>query len=208
MKIRKGVVFAAGLVLGAAVAMADDHAGHDHAGHDHAAHAEGAAHDMEAWEKAAMPGDHHENMKWFVGDWNTHSKHWMGEGEPTEETGKATFELAMDGRYLMGTYTGMMMGKPFEGHSLDAFDNMTGEHVNIWIDNHGTGILMTKGSCSDEGNVVETAGMMASPHGGMPIRMVTTKTGEDSFTFEMFMKMGPDAEEARVMLATYNRMSS
>ena len=51
----------------------------------------------------------------------------------------------MGGRYQEGTYSGDMFGMPFEGRGMVAYDNATEEFVSTWIDNMGTGMMVTKG---------------------------------------------------------------
>ena len=49
--------------------------------------------------------------------------------------------MVMDGRYLVEEYDGEMMGQPFKGMGLMAYDNSEQRFVSAWIDNMGTGIM-------------------------------------------------------------------
>jgi hypothetical protein len=40
---------------------------------------------------------------------------------------------------------------PFEGRGTEAYDNITKQYVNTWIDNMGTGIMHSTGPCQDAG---------------------------------------------------------
>jgi hypothetical protein len=76
-------------------------------------------------------------------------------GKPTESTGTATRKVIMDGRYVSGDYSGnFKMPGPdgkvqtmkFIGMSMDGYDNVKKKFVSGWIDNMGTGIMMTEGT--------------------------------------------------------------
>ena len=87
---------------------------------------------MQKCMEAAAVGPQHEKMKAWVGTWKTEvSSFWMDPANPMKSTGTATFELDLDGRVLRGVHKGDMMGMPFEGRSLDGYDNVKGKNWNL-----------------------------------------------------------------------------
>ncbi len=126
-----------------------DGKGHDndakHAG-DHGMSPEAAA-EMEAWMKAATPGEHHHRLNYFVGSWNVTVKSYMGgpDVEPTTSSGSSTAEWIMDGRYIKDSFKGDFMGMPFQGMGITGYDNVQGHYIGLWIDNMGTGFMTSKG---------------------------------------------------------------
>ena len=101
---------------------------------------------MEMYKKLATPGEPHKLFVSLAGSWTTKSKEWMEPGKPpTESTGTAEMKMLLDGRFLYQEYTGQMMGQPFSGIGIDAYDNITKKYVTAWMDTMGTGISSWKG---------------------------------------------------------------
>lgn len=157
---------------------------------------------MEAWEKAATPGEHHKLLARGAGRWTTSQKMWMMPGQPpTESTGTMQGEMIMGGRYLQANFKATMMGQPFEGRSIEAYDNVTKEIVSTWVDNFGTGIMVSRGKCDDPAcKTVTMVSEMADPMGGpnVKIKQVTTWLDNDSYRFEMWMS-DPKGESFKSM---------
>jgi Protein of unknown function (DUF1579) len=145
---------------------------------------------MEAWTKAATPGEHHKHLAQAAGKWATTQKMWMAPNQPPiESTGTMEAEMILGGRYLSSTYKSTMMGEPFEGRAFEAYDNTTQEIVSTWIDTAGTGILISRGKCDDPAcKTITVSGTMADPMGGPPVTMkqVTTWIDKDSYKFEIW----------------------
>jgi hypothetical protein len=163
--------------------------------------------EMEAWMKAATPGEQHKNLNFFVGDWKTQNTMWM-EGSETKTEGTAHMEWAMDGRYVISKHSGNFMGMPFQGMGIDGYDNINARYFSIWIDNMSTSYMTSDGTASADGKTFTYKGSMKDPAGKMVHhRMVSTVTGPDSFKFEMFMS--PDnAKEEKAMEILYTRVKS
>src|SRR5689334_16391259 len=90
--------------------------------------------EMEQWAKYANPGKPHEYLKAMEGTWTSHSKMWMDEKSPPQEsTGTSENKLIMGGRFLQQDYHGQMMGKAFEGMGVTGYDNVKNKYVSTWI---------------------------------------------------------------------------
>ncbi len=160
--------------------------------------------EMEAMAKAATPGENHKHLGRYVGNWNTSMKMWMAPGTPPMESkGTMESEWILGGRYLQSTYKGDMMGQPFEGRATDAYDNVTKQFQSTWIDNMGTGIMISKGTCDAGCKTLTMTGEMADPMTGnmMPVKSVTTFTAANSWKMEMFTS-GPDGSSFKMMEMT------
>ena len=151
---------------------------------------------QEAMMKAMMPGENHKVLGKFVGDWTFTNKMWMAPDQPPVESGGTMHaEWILDGRYVHSVYKGNMMGMPFEGHGTDGYDNVGKKYVSSWIDNMGTGIMMSTGSC-DANNVCTQSGDMLDPMSGqnMTMRSVTSWLSDTSFKMEMYAKDASGSE--------------
>jgi Protein of unknown function (DUF1579) len=100
--------------------------------------------------------DNHKLLAGMVGTWSYTVKMWMDpKGNPSESTGTAVRKAVMDGRYVTGDYSGKfkmpgadgkMKDMNFKGMSLDGFDNVKQKFVSAWVDNMGTGIMLSDGT--------------------------------------------------------------
>jgi hypothetical protein len=157
---------------------------------------------MEAWEKTMMPGPEHERLAFYAGEWTFVHKSWMMGDEPEVSEGSMTAEMILGGRYLKSVTKGTMSGMPMEGWSVSGYDNVTKEHFNVWLDNFGTGAMHSTGHVNDEGHVVLTGHWNDPTRGEVEYTMVSKPTGDDTYTFEMYMG------EKLVMQVDYTRVKS
>jgi hypothetical protein len=145
---------------------------------------------QEAYMKAATPGENHKILGNYVGDWTFTNKMWMAPGQPPVESGGTIHaEWILGGRYVQSVYKGNMMGMPFEGHGTDGYDNVAGKYVSSWVDNMGTGIMTSSGTC-DANKVCTQSGDMLDPATGQKVTMrsVISWVSDTSFKLEMYVK--------------------
>jgi hypothetical protein len=147
-----------------------------------------------------MPGEHHAHMKKLAGEFDYTLKMIMPGMPATDYVGKRSAKMVMGDRYLDETYTGTMMGMPFEGHGTMAYDNVQKKYLNTWIDNMGTGIMFGAGTCDANGTTWTMTSDMADPMTGkmLKTRSVTKVVDADHISFEMYAP-GPDGKEAKMM---------
>jgi len=161
---------------------------------------------MELWKQAATPGEPHKLFAGLVGSWTTTTKEWMEPGKPpTESTGTAEMKMLLDGRFLYQEFTGNMMGQPFSGIGIDAYDNMTKKYVTAWMDTMGTGIFMMEGTASADGKTITLKGSHPEPGGGkMTHRAVWKITDSNTQTFDMY-GAHQGGKEMKVLEIVYTR---
>ena len=138
------------------------------------------------------PGPMHEMLASRVGTWKAEVKMWMDPSQPPSTSEATTVcEAMLGGRYFKSTHTGMMMGMPFEGFEISGYDNVKKEFFNVWIDNMGTGIMVSTGTYDEATRTLTFTGKMTEPMGTeMSVREVITAPDKDHSTFEMYMDMG------------------
>jgi len=161
---------------------------------------------MEVWKKLSMPGEPHKLFASLAGSWTTTTKEWMEPGKPpTESTGTADMKMLLDGRFLYQEFTGNMMGQPFSGVGIDAYDNMTKKYMTAWMDTMGTGIFMMEGTASADGKTITLRGSHPEPGGGkMTHRAVWKIVDNDTQTFDMY-GAHHRGKEMKVLEITYIR---
>lgn len=161
---------------------------------------------MEVWKQLATPGEPHKLFATLAGSWTTTTKEWMEPGKPpTESTGTAEMKMLLDGRFLYQEYSAQMMGQPFSGVGIDAYDNMTKKYMTAWVDTMGTGIFMMEGTASADGKTITLKGSHPEPGGGkMTHRAVWKVVDNNTQTFDMY-GAHHGGKEMKVLEIIYSR---
>jgi hypothetical protein len=157
--------------------------------------------EMESMMKAMTPGEQQKKLARMVGDWTFTNKMWMAPGQPPAESGGTMrADLLMGGRYIEQNWKGSFMGQPFEGRGTNAYDNVAKMYVSSWVDNMGTGIMYTTGTCDADVKTCKYSGDMWDPMTGKKTttRSVITWLDDNTFKNEMYAP-GPDGKEAKMM---------
>src|SRR5882757_11212726 len=156
-------------------------------------HAQG---DQEAAQKAWMaymtPGPIHQMVAKSDGNWKADVTMWMAPGaEPTKNTAECTNKMILGGRYQETKYTGTMMGMPFEGMGLMAYDNAKKVFISSWVDNMGTGMMNLEGKWDDNSKSITFLGKSVDPTTGkeMDIRQVLKIIDDNAQQLDMYMQM-------------------
>lgn len=161
--------------------------------------ADSGAEMMEAWAKLGTPGEAHKKLEPMVGKWATTTTMWMAPGQPPMEVkGTAEGKWILGGRYVETVHHSSMMGQPFEGRSIDGYDNQTQRYVNTWMDSMSTGPMTAYGKV--EGQGLTYTGEFIDPMSNQKAtsRSVLTFPDKDTFKFESYMP-GPDGKEFKSM---------
>ena len=161
---------------------------------------------MEAFQQAGTPGAPHAAIAKSAGDYTLVVKSWHAPGAPpSNDTGTATRRMILGGRVLVEEVSSMMMGQPFTGYGLHGYDNVSGKFWGTWNDSMSTGVMVTEGTCDDQGACNFTGGWNDPiTKGKVSARMTTRWTDANNEVFEMFGP-GPDGKEMKMMEITYTR---
>ncbi|MGH8654310.1 MAG: DUF1579 domain-containing protein, partial [Gammaproteobacteria bacterium] len=156
--------------------------------------------------KLATPGEPHKLFASLAGSWTTKTKSWMEPGKPPmESTGTAEMKMLLGGRFLQQDFTGDMMGQPYTGIGINAYDNLRKRYVSTWIDTMGTGIFLMEGPASADGKTITLRGQHDEPGGGrMTHRAVWKILDRNTQTFDMY-GTHHRGKEMKVMEITYMR---
>jgi len=161
---------------------------------------------MEVYTKLAAPGEQHKQLASLAGSWTTKTKEWMEPNKPpVESTGSAEMKILLDGRFLQQELTGQMMGQPFSGIEITAYDNLLKRYVTSWMSTMGTGIFTMEGTASTDGKTITLKGQHAEPGGGyMKHRAIWKIVDRNTQTFDMY-GTHPGGKEWKMMEMTYTR---
>ena len=160
---------------------------------------------MKKWQEYMTPGAVHQQFAKMAGDWKAVVTNFM-DGQEAKSEANAKYEMILGGRYLKSYITGNMMGMPFEGVGLDAFDNATKEYISVWIDNFGTGVLNLKGKMDDKTGDIVYTGTMVDPMTGKDQTTKTVMKQIDNDHQQMVMYMIDGGKEVKNMQIDYTRV--
>ena len=153
------------------------------------------------WQAYMTPGKEHEMMAKWNGTWTGDMTMWMSpDAPPTKSMGTAKNRMALGGRYQISEHKGNIMGMPFEGLSILAYDNHKKVFINTWIDNMGTGIMTLEGPWDEATKSITLKGKMIDPSTGseMQIKEVFKIIDDNNQVLEMYAP-GPDGKEYKNM---------
>lgn len=162
--------------------------------------------EQKAWMEYMTPGEMHKMMAKMTGEWKAEMTMWMSPGsESVNSTGNAVSEMILGGRYMQTKYQSEFMGMPMNGISIEGFDNKTREFNSLWIDNMGTGFMISKGKYFPEEKMIKYNGSFIDPLTGkdIPVRTIVKFEDDNNFSFEMFMSF--EGQEFKSMEIKYTR---
>jgi hypothetical protein len=171
---------------------------------------------MKQMMELAKLNENHKLIADLAGTWNYTVKFWMNpdpNAKPQESKGIATRKPTMDGRYFVMDVTGKMEmpgpdGKKkemtFKGMGIEGYDNVKKKFVGTWMDNMGTGIMMSEGTYDPATKTFTYTGEYeAIPGMKTKIREVMKIVDKDHHNFEWYEDRG--GQEAKTMEISYTR---
>jgi hypothetical protein len=169
---------------------------------------------MKQWMELAKLNENHKMLTDSDGTWTYTVTMWMSPGAPpTKSNGTAVRKSIMGGRFVQMDVTGNMKmpgadGKmkdfEFKGHGMEGYDNVKKKFVGTWMDNMGTGIMMSEGDY-DPATKTFTYTSEMEPMPGMKtkVREVLKMTDKNHMTFEWYEDQGKG--ENKTMEINYTR---
>lgn len=142
-----------------------------------------------AWTDYATPSKAHEMLAKDTGTWDAEMTFWMPESpEPQKVTSVATYKMILDGKYQEGIFKGDMWGMSFEGRGTTAYDNASKQFITTWIDNMGTGMLVSRGQYDETSKTITFSGAMVDPVTGKEkkVKEIITYIDDNTQKMEMF----------------------
>lgn len=152
--------------------------------------------------KLMTPGEPHKHLARMTGKWKATLTDHMQGGMSSEGTYEG--ESVLGGRYVLGRFHATYMGQPFEGMSVDGYDNGKQQYFSIWFDSMGTGYYLAHGTASPDGKTMTHKGTMTMGPMEFPSRSETVVVNDDTVKFTMWHTMG--GQEMKAMEITYARV--
>lgn len=153
---------------------------------------------MKAMMDYGTPGKMHQLLASWNGTWTGETTMWDYEGAtPHKSTGTEVNTMIMGGKYQSSKHTGDMMGMPFEGMSITAYDNATKQFVATWIDTWSTGIMTMSGNWDEASKTLTLTGKnpdICRPGKECTMKEVFKVVDENTHKMEMY---GPDPKTGK-----------
>lgn len=160
-----------------------------------------------AWMSFATPGDMHKWMEKTNGTWEGDVSSWMSPDAPPATSKAVNVQSsALGGRYVIGKFTGSMMGQPLEGMSTMGYDNAKKMFTSTWIDNMGTGIVHMTGTYDEATKTLNLKGHQTDFMTGKDSDIREEMVMMDDNTYKMTMYgAGLDGKEMKFMEGTFKK---
>jgi hypothetical protein len=152
------------------------------------------------------PGPEHALFKLDVGTWDAVVETTTAPGAPAmKSTGVEVNTMGCGGLCLITDFNGDMMGTPFLGHGIAAWDPAKKKYVGVWTDSMSTGLAMGE-STYDPATKKVTGSMEGPDMTGKVVksRSVVEYRGESTRVMTMYSP-GPDGKEMQAMKITYTK---
>ncbi len=160
--------------------------------------------------KMAEPNEFHGHLKQLAGKWSYVTRYRMSPDQPWDESkGTGDFEMGLGGRYLIEKIKGEKSDTspyPFEGLGIVGYDKMQKKYVSLWMDNYGTGVMTSTGTCDSSGKTFTYTGEYDDPMGGgkKKSKSIHKIVGSDKHVYEMY-EYGPDGKEFQSLEVSYSK---
>lgn len=137
------------------------------------------------------------------GSWRADLKMEMPGAPPMTAKCREVVAPICDGKWTWSTFTGELMGAPFEGHALTGFDSRKGQVVSFWIDSMNGAHMRQDGTFDAAKRTFTTSGTCYDEQGKRgPVASTATATGNDARRLRMVFGEG---EGQHVMTIDYVR---
>ena len=132
-----------------------------------------------------IPGPMHQWLASFTGTWEANVIGYMDPTKPDTSKLIQTYSMILNGLYQEAKLTGTMMGMPFEGRSINAYDNAKKKFQTVWIDIFSSGFTYMNGDYDSTSKTLNLKGTQPKPSGetDMNIRQVMQMIDKDILYF-------------------------
>jgi hypothetical protein len=153
---------------------------------------------------APKPGPEQAVLKMDEGTWDAVIEIIGPDGKSTSTKGVEVNKMGCGGMCLITDFKGEMMGAPFVGHGVAAWDPAKKKYVISWSDSMGPGV--STGESTWDAAAKKSSGWMESTDPtGKPAKMRSVVEYKGSTRVMTMFAPGPDGKEAQLFKITYTR---
>ena len=162
---------------------------------------------MEAWQRAATPGEAHKRLEAMVGTFDAKVRSTIDPSRPAQESvGTSVNSWVLNGRYVGQEFEGEFMGEPWRGIGYTGFDNVQKKYVSVWMDTAGTGMMFLTSAPDKSGKTISGSARIWDPlsEKPLPVESKIVITDADHYSFELWGK-APNGNLMKLMEIQYTR---
>jgi len=162
---------------------------------------------MEAWQRAATPGEGHKKLDALVGTFDAKVRSTVDPSRsPEDSVGTSTNSWVLGGRYVEQEFDGEFMGEPYRGIGYTGYDNVQKKFVSVWMDTAGTGMMFLTSAADKTGKTISGSARIWDPltEKPLPVESKIIITDNDHHSFELWAK-APNGKMIKLMDIQYTR---
>jgi hypothetical protein len=152
-----------------------------------------------------IPGPMHKWLASFTGTWEADVISYMNPAKPDTSKLMQTYSMILNGLYQEAKLTGTMMGMPFEGRSINAYDNAKNKFQTTWIDIYSSGFTYMTGDYDSTSKTLNLKGTQPNPSDGTDMHIREVMKIIDNDTYTLIMYGGSGNNEIKFMEGTFKR---
>ena len=162
---------------------------------------------MQAWQKAATPGEGQKRLEPLVGTFDAKMRSTIDPSKPPEDSvGVSTNTWVLGGRYVEQEFDGEFMGEPYRGIGYTGYDNVQKKYVSVWMDTAGTGMMFLTSAADKSGKIISGSARIWDPlsEKPLPVESKIIVTDKDHYSFELWGK-APNGKLMKLIDIQYTR---
>lgn len=169
---------------------------------------------MKQMQEMAKLNENHRLLADLNGDWNYTVTMWMTPGAPPMKAAGAAIrqsvlggryvEMKVEGKMKMPGEDGKLKDVDFKGVGLEGYDNVKKKFVGTWLDNMGTGIMLSEGDYDPSSKTFTyVSEVEMTPGMKTKVRETLKVIDKDHMTFEWYENHG--GQDTKTMQLDYTR---
>ena len=163
---------------------------------------------QERTKAATATTDHHEELSYFLGDWDLEIAFVMPGAPAQKSRATARCEWVIQGRWIGEKVQGTLFGAPYQQFALRGYDSYAKNDVVATVQSMDNALLVARGVVVDPQRKISavygTLDEYTTDELGKPFKAVTRRVDADHYTVEVW-DLGIGADGARVLEYRYAR---
>lgn len=146
---------------------------------------------MELMMKYAKPGERHAELGRYIGSWTWEVRVWSMPGAPPQKSGgTAETRWIVPNTFLCTEMKGSFLGMPYQGFSIEGFDNYKKKYVGCTAHNLSTALLTYEGVVVDPTHKIQvsygTLDEYLTGEHDKEVKYVTRLQDDDHYVLEVY----------------------
>jgi hypothetical protein len=163
---------------------------------------------QERMKAATATNEHHEELAYFLGDWDVEVTLMVPGAPPQKSRATARCDWVIEGRWIGEKVQGTLVGAPYQQFALRGYDGYAKNDVVATVQSMDNALLVARGVVVDPQRKISavygTLDEYTTDELGKPFKAVTRRVDADHYTVEVW-DLGIGADGAKVFEYRYAR---